>query len=218
MIFAYFFANLAFLFPWQPIKFSGLDKIHMVGRGLLNGHFCKTFVKLHVPADYGILWKVNQIIYIVYPNCMPDTMILAQALFTRLLYYTKCQRQKKEIIQSKIYIILPKVNQVIVTNLWAKYHDPQAVLQIFCSQGPLWVKGLNLKRGIIQSNINRILWKVNQVIYIMYPNSMPDIRLLAQAILRMFGYFVHKVALLYKMPKSGKGDNSVYNFHNFAKS
>ena len=29
----YFFANLAFRFPWQPIKFSGLDKIHMVGRG-----------------------------------------------------------------------------------------------------------------------------------------------------------------------------------------
>ena len=46
MIFEYFFANLAFLLPWQPIKFSGLDKIHMVGRGLLNEHFCKTFVKI----------------------------------------------------------------------------------------------------------------------------------------------------------------------------
>ena len=39
MIFEYFFANLAVLLPWQPIKFSDLDKIHMVGRGLLKEHF-----------------------------------------------------------------------------------------------------------------------------------------------------------------------------------
>ena len=32
--------------PWQPIKFSSLDKIPMYGRGLLNKHFCKTFVKM----------------------------------------------------------------------------------------------------------------------------------------------------------------------------
>ena len=30
----------------QPIKFSGLDKIHMVGRELLKKHFRKTFVKI----------------------------------------------------------------------------------------------------------------------------------------------------------------------------
>ena len=40
-IFEYFFA-------WQPIEFSGLDKIHMVGRGPLKEHFCKSFVKLSV--------------------------------------------------------------------------------------------------------------------------------------------------------------------------
>ena len=43
-IFKYFFANLALKLPWQPIKYSGLDKIYMVGRGLLKKHFCKTFV------------------------------------------------------------------------------------------------------------------------------------------------------------------------------
>ena len=38
-IFEYFFSeNLAF---WQPIKTSYLDKIHMVGRGLLKKHFQK---------------------------------------------------------------------------------------------------------------------------------------------------------------------------------
>ena len=45
-MFEYFFANLAFRLPWQPIKFRDLDKIHMVGRGLLKEHFCKTFVKI----------------------------------------------------------------------------------------------------------------------------------------------------------------------------
>ena len=29
-------ANLAFRLPWQPIKFSGLDKFHMVGRELFK--------------------------------------------------------------------------------------------------------------------------------------------------------------------------------------
>ena len=35
-----FFENLAFRLPWQPIKISDLDKFHMVGRGLLQKHFC----------------------------------------------------------------------------------------------------------------------------------------------------------------------------------
>ena len=60
----------------------------------------------------------------------------------------------------------------------------QAVLEIFCSQGPLWVKCLSPKREIIQSNFDRILLKVNQVIYIVYPNCMPDIMILAQAVLQ----------------------------------
>ena len=32
------FANLAFRLPWQPIKFSSLDKIDRVSRGLLQEH------------------------------------------------------------------------------------------------------------------------------------------------------------------------------------
>ena len=39
------------------------------------------------------------------------------------------------------------------------------------------------------------LWKVTQVIYIMYPKCMPDIMILAQGFSR---YFVHKVALQHK--------------------
>ena len=46
MIFEILFTNLAFLLPWKPIKFSGLDNIHTVGRGLLKEYFCKNFVKI----------------------------------------------------------------------------------------------------------------------------------------------------------------------------
>ena len=40
-IFEYFFKNLPFILPWQPIKFSDLDKIHLNRRRLLKKHFCK---------------------------------------------------------------------------------------------------------------------------------------------------------------------------------
>ena len=57
-------------------------------------------------------------------------------------------------------------------------------MQILWSQSPLWIKYLGLKKGIIQSNIHRILPKINQVI--MYPNCLPDIMILAQAVLQIF--------------------------------
>ena len=111
-------------------------------------------------------------------------------LLTMLLHYTKCQSWKREIIQSNIDRIFPKVNQVIYTldtSCMPNIMTPaQAVLQIFCSQGLLWVKCLSPKRGIIQSNFYRVLWKVNQVISIMYPNCMPDIMILAQVVLQIF--------------------------------
>ena len=37
--FFFFLENLAFRLPWPPIKIRDLDKIHMVGRGLLQKHF-----------------------------------------------------------------------------------------------------------------------------------------------------------------------------------
>ena len=40
-IFEYFFENSPFMLPWQPIKFSDLDKIPMNRRGLLKEDFCK---------------------------------------------------------------------------------------------------------------------------------------------------------------------------------
>ena len=40
-IFEYLFENLSFMLPWQPIKLSDLDKIHMNRRGLLKKLLCK---------------------------------------------------------------------------------------------------------------------------------------------------------------------------------
>ena len=40
-MFEYFFENLPIMLPWQPIKFSDLDKIHMNRSGLFKKHFCK---------------------------------------------------------------------------------------------------------------------------------------------------------------------------------
>ena len=60
--FKYFFANSAFWLPWQPIKFSGLDKIHMVGRGIFKEHFCKIFVK--ISAVWCYIWNLVRIGFI----------------------------------------------------------------------------------------------------------------------------------------------------------
>ena len=40
-IFEYFFENLPFISPRQPIKLSDLDKSRMKRGGLLNKHCCK---------------------------------------------------------------------------------------------------------------------------------------------------------------------------------
>ena len=71
-------------------------------------------------------------------------------------------------------------------NLCVKYHDSSSggSLDILLTRSHR-LQRVSLKRGIIHSNIQRILRKVNQVICIMYPNSMPDIIILAQAVLQV---------------------------------
>ena len=41
-IFEYYFQKISL----SVAKISDFDKIHMVGRGLLQEHFCKTFIKI----------------------------------------------------------------------------------------------------------------------------------------------------------------------------
>ena len=124
---------------------------------------------------------------------MPYIMILAQAVIQLFCWHgsigLQCVSRKREIIQPNIHRILRKVNQVIYTICVSNIMIlAQTVRQILCWQGPLWVKCLSLKRGIIQSNIHRILQKVNQVIYIMYLNCTIDAIVLAQAVFQVFGW------------------------------
>ena len=61
-------------------------------------------------------------------------------------------------VKSNMYRILPNVNQS--STPWAQLNImilAQGILEIFCSQGLLWVKCLSLKKGINQSNVDRIL-------------------------------------------------------------
>ena len=103
---------------------------------------------------------------------------------------TRCHSRKRGIIQSSIYGNFPNINQVIYTfdticvpNIMTL---ARAVLQIFCWQGSIGLQCVSQKRGIIQSNVHSILCKVNQVICIMYRNSVPDIMIQAQAVLKLF--------------------------------
>ena len=63
----------------------------------------------------------------------------------------KCVKWKREIIQSWIYRILPKVNRIIYT--LDTIYDPnimtlaQAVLEVFCSQASIWVIMSKMEKG-----------------------------------------------------------------------
>ena len=138
---------------------------------------------------HRILRKYNQVICIMCPNSMPDIMILAQG-FLQLFCWQDCQSQKRKIIQPNIYRILPKVKQVIYTlDTISEPHImvlAKVVLQIFCWWGSIGLQSLRRKRGIFQSNIHRILWKVDQVICITCANNLTNIFILAQAVLQIF--------------------------------
>ena len=100
------------------------------------------------------------------------------------------RKLKREIIQSWIYSILLKVNQIINTldticdsNIMTL---AQAVLEKLCSQASIRFLLEKSKREIIQSLIYRILPKINQVIYTLYTICDPNIMTLAQVVLEMF--------------------------------
>ena len=129
-------------------------------------------------------------------------------LLTKLLYYTKCQSRKREIIQPNIYRILPKVNQLIYT--MATVYMPnimilaQAIIQIFCWQGFIGLQCVSRKREIIQPNIHRILRKINQVIYILDTICVSNIMILAQAVLQILCWQV-LYRLRWKLTKLNNG-------------
>ena len=69
----------------------------------------------------------------------------------------------------------------------------QTVIQIFCSQCPLWLKCLSRERVKVNQIFNEFYENVNQVVYIMYPNCMPEIAILAEVVLYVVKVYVYNL-------------------------
>ena len=200
------------------------------------------------PKINGIGSKVNQFIYILVCNYMPNIRILAKAVLqifcSQGCSYTKCLCPKKGsnstkhlqnrfksvliqnacvrkrgVIQPNIYRIGSKVNYFINT-LVCNYMPnirilAKAVLKLFCSQVVPIQNAYVRKRGITPPKIYRIDLKVNQFIYILVCNYMPNIRILAKAVLKIF---CSQDRSYTKCLCLKKGNNSTENLWNRVKS
>ena len=98
--------------------------------------------------------------------------------------------EKGGITLTKIYGIGSKFNQFIYTLVCTYMPNiriiAKAVLQIFCSQVVPIQNAYVRKRGITQPKIYEICSKVNQFIYILVCNYMPNIRILGLVVLEIF--------------------------------
>ena len=91
-------------------------------RGIIQANNHQIFLKVnHVPKLYARYHDLSS-------SGSPDI------LFKSLLNYTKCQSQKRDIIQPNICQKLITLDTVSMANIMTL---AQAVLQIFCSQGSL---------------------------------------------------------------------------------
>ena len=90
----------------------------------------------------------------------------------------QCISREREILQPNIYRILPKVNQATYTLTTTCVPNIMILAQLSGSPDIFLTRFHRLAiKDIIQSNIHRILRNVYQVVCIMCPNSMPDIRI-----------------------------------------
>ena len=172
---------------------------------------------------YVIHSKVNQFMYTLICNYMPYIRILAKAVLqifhSQGCSYTTCPYPENGVTPSKIYGEGSKVNHFIYT-LVCNYVPnirilAKAILQLFCSQGCSLTKCLCLKRRVTQPKIYGIGSKVNQFFYTLVCIYMPNIRILAKAVLQTVcsqGCADTKCLC----PK--KGNNSMENLRNRFKS
>ena len=153
---------------------------------------------------------------------MPNIRILAKVVLqlfcSQGCSYTKCLCLKKERNSAEIYEIASKVNQFIYT-LVCNYMQnirilAKAVLQIFCSQGCSYTKCLCLKKESNSAEIYGIASKVNQFLYTLVCNYMPNIRILAKAVLQIF---CSQGCSYTKCLCVKKGSNSTKNLQNKSK-
>ena len=125
---------------------------------------------------------------------MPNNRILAKAFLqifgSQGCSYTKCLCPKKGSSSTENLHIGSKVNQFIYTLVCNYMPDirilAKAFLQIYCSQGCSYTKCLCPKKESNSTENLHIGSKVNQFIYTLVCNYMPNIRILAKAFLQIF--------------------------------
>ena len=171
----------------------------------------------------GIGSKVDQFIYTLVCNYMPNIRILAKAVLkifcSQARSYTKCLCPKRGVIQPKIYGIDSKVKQFI--NTLVCYYMPnirilaKTVLRYFVHKDVPIQNAYVRKRGITPPKIYGIGSKIYQFINTLVFNYTPKIKILAKAVLKIFcsqGCSYTK----YLCPK--KGNNSTNYLRNRFKS
>ena len=159
---------------------------------------------------YGIGSKVNQFIYILICNYVkyqdPSLSGSSDILFTRLFIHSRkrgltperqdCRRKKKRV--RLFFMYMPHIN-------FKNFVHKVVPIQNACVR----------KRGVTQPKTYRIGSKVYQFIYTLVCNYIPNIRILAKAVLQVFcsqGCSYTKCLC----PK--KGNNSTENLQNRFKS
>ena len=95
----------------------------------------------------------------MYPNCVPDITMLVQVVLqvfcSQYCFTIRCQSQKRKMIQSNIYRILPKVHVIYTFNTICKQTimiQVQAI-QIFCSQGSIGLQSTSRKRDTTATSL-----------------------------------------------------------------
>ena len=145
--------------------------------------------------NYCVCSKVNQFIYTLFCNYMPNIRIQAKAVLqifrSQNCSYTKCLCPENGSNSTENLRNSFKVNHFIYT-LVCNYMQnirilAKAVLHLFCSQGCLYTKCLCLiKKKVTQPKIYAIGSKVNHFICTLVCNYMPNIKILAKKVLQIF--------------------------------
>ena len=146
---------------------------------------------------------------------MPNISMLAKSVLkifcSQCCSCTKCLCLKKDSNTPKIYGIGSKVNQFINT-LVCNYMPnirilPKAVLQIFCHKVVPIQNAYVRKRGITPPKVYGKGSKVNQFINTLVCNYMPNIRMLAKAVFKIFCSYTKCLCLK-------KGSHATENLRN----
>ena len=174
---------------------------------------------------YGICSKVNQIIYTLVCNYMPIIRILGKAVLqifcSQACSYTKClcpenESNSTENLRNRFKLISSSTPwSITICPISGSY--PKRFFRYFVHKVVPIQNASVRKRRVTQPKIYGIGSKVNQIIYILVCNYMPNIRILAKAGF-CFQIFCSQGCSYTKCLCPKKGSNSTENLRKRFKS